>query len=145
MTWPSWKMMLAQKGNQEVHAVLQLTSCFLSRWLFQKAYHTSCKRIQPSKSRRILVCGDGNLSFSAQLAVSLRNGEDGLFGRDTQVPIHLTATVLETKTEHTKGKSMQIMHHWRKLAMSAVVSVAVVAFLKCWYIYWICIAIHPFY
>ncbi|KAI2489072.1 protein of unknown function (DUF2431) [Fragilaria crotonensis] len=103
-------MILTSKGNpcnHGVQTVLQeLTSCFLSRWLSPKVYHTSCQRIQSLKCRRILVCGDGNLSFSASLAESLdrkdKDGLCGLDGLDTQLPIHLTATVLETKAEHTK-------------------------------------------
>lgn len=43
-------------------------------------------------SRRVLLCGDGNLSFAASIANKLR--DEGS---------HLMATVLESKEEHNRG------------------------------------------
>lgn len=51
-----------------------------------------------SSERTLLVCGDGDLSFSS--SVSKKLAEEG---------VHLTATVLETKENHRQGKLVFVL------------------------------------
>jgi hypothetical protein len=62
----------------------------LNTQLFNKA--RNFHNISILLRRRVLLCGDGNLSYAASIAERLQ-----------QEDAHLTATVLESQEEHNRG------------------------------------------
>ena len=71
--------------SSRCRASTSLPASWYSLW-----YHS--KRLKTCGSR-MLVCGDGDLSFSASISRQLADQD-----------IHLTASVLESRTDHRDGE-----------------------------------------